>query len=157
MSIVTAFTTPFTGASPRKSNATVLKTARRPIRPRTARAVMGSQMAPTSWDVETENTYEVTVEQKNKTITIEVDSETDLREALLSRGIDLYTLGGKLRNCNGNGQCGTCLISVEEGLFYTGDRTGREQFLLKNKPDSWRLACRTRTSGDIKIRTKPQA
>lgn len=97
------------------------------------------------------------MQQKRGDIVVEVDSDTDLREALLAKGVDVYTLGGKLRNCGGGGQCGTCLISVEEGAYYAGVRTPREEFLLANKPESWRLACRTKVTGDVTIRTKPQA
>ncbi len=99
-------------------------------------------------------TYEVKVIESNKCTTIQVDRDTDLRKALLDNKIDVYTLKGKLTNCGGGGQCGTCLIEVESG--YTNGRTAREDFLLKNKPGNWRLACRTLISGDVTIKTKPQ-
>lgn len=150
------------------TSTTPLKSTRRPSkRPSTPRktttpvAVLGANRTTPSWgqQVNTTKKFQVTIlgktESKNKVI--EVDAETDLRASLLSKGIDVYTLGGKLRNCGGGGQCGTCLISIEDGAYFAGARTGREQFLLSSKPDTWRLACRTQITGDISIRTKPQA
>lgn len=94
---------------------------------------------------------------KNGSKVVEVDADTDLRKALLAGGVDVYTLGGKLRNCGGGGQCGTCLISIEEGVYMTNGRTPREEHLLQDKPNNWRLACRTLVVGDVTVRTKPQA
>lgn len=103
-------------------------------------------------------TYQVTVIQKNKTSVIEVEEEANLRNELLANGIDVYTLGGKFRNCGGGGQCGTCLVQIEGGVYSnTNSRTAREQFLLKSKPDDWRLSCRTQVLGDLTVWTKPQA
>ena len=123
---------------------------------RVPRAVLDSRVS-VGFGVETKRTYKVTVIQGNRTSTIEVDGETNLRRALLDDKVDVYTLGGKLRNCGGAGQCGTCLINVEDGVFNTNGRTPREEFLLQNKPDTWRLACRTLVHGDVTVRTKPQA
>ncbi|MEL6788131.1 MAG: iron ABC transporter substrate-binding protein, partial [Cyanobacteria bacterium J06607_15] len=33
---------------------------------------------------------------------------SNLREKALQNRVDIYTLGGKLRNCGGYGQCATC-------------------------------------------------
>lgn len=71
--------------------------------------------------------------------------------------IDIYTIGGKLRNCGGAGQCGTCMISVEDGAYSTNGKAPKEEIMLKDRPDNWRLACRTLIHGDCTIRTKPQA
>lgn len=132
-------------------------------RPAPTRAVCERRTSPTAvlgvrqttqYGAQT-STYTVKViEGNNKETTIEVDRDTDLRKALLANKIDVYTLKGKLTNCGGGGQCGTCLISVEEG--YTNGRTPREEHLLESKPANWRLACRTLISGDVTIRTKPQ-
>lgn len=101
-------------------------------------------------------TYTVKVMQKDRCTLVEVDNNTDLRRALLDANVDLYTLGGKLRNCGGAGQCGTCLLAVEDGMYNMNGRTAKEQFLLEDKPDSWRLACRTKVHGDCTVRTKPR-
>jgi len=123
-----------------------------------ARAVLGVQKSTSTSGVygapTTPQTYEVKVIQSNKCTVIQVDRDTNLRKALLDNKVDVYTLKGKLTNCGGGGQCGTCLIAVESG--YTNGRTPREEFLLKGKPDDWRLACRTMINGDVTIRTKPQ-
>ncbi len=47
----------------------------------------------------------------------------NLREKALQNGIDLYTLKGKLMNCGGYGQCGTCIVAVEEGMENLSPRT----------------------------------
>lgn len=160
----TAFTTSFTGTSLRKATAhhTASKTPCRSSKSITPVSVaVGGRTArapATGWGVSSPpKTYEVTVVQKNKSVVIEVDGGTDLRTAMLSNGVDVYTLGGKFRNCGGGGQCGTCLISVEDNAYNAGARTAREEFLLSKKPDSYRLACRTTVTGPVTVRTKPQA
>ena len=47
----------------------------------------------------------------------------NLREKALQNGIDLYTLKGKLTNCGGYGQCGTCLVEIVEGMENLSPRT----------------------------------
>ena len=101
--------------------------------------------------------HKVRVFQRDRSTIVEVDSDTNLRRALLDAKVDLYTLGGKLRNCGGAGQCGTCLINVKEGIYNTNGRTPREEFLLEDQPNTWRLACRTLVHGDVTVQTKPQA
>jgi ferredoxin len=102
-------------------------------------------------------TITVKVLQKDRCTLIEVDRDTDLRRELIKNKVDLYTLGGKLRNCGGAGQCGTCIVAVEDGVFNTNGRTPKEEVLLDGKPDHWRLACRTMVHGDITISMKPKA
>lgn len=102
-------------------------------------------------------TYTVTVVQGNgSSCCIRVTREENLRKALLDAKIDVYTLKGKLTNCGGGGSCGTCLISVEDGMFNTNGRAAKEDIMLESKPDNWRLACRTLVHGDVTIRTKPK-
>jgi len=120
-------------------------------------AVLGSRTNVSSFGTpQTTQTYTVKVMEKDRCTLVEVDRETNLRKALLDAKVDLYTLGGKLRNCGGGGQCGTCLIDVEDGIYSTNGRTPREEHVLGNKPESWRLACRTLIHGDVTIRTKPK-
>lgn len=79
----------------------------------------------------------------------------NLREKALQNGIDLYTLKGKLTNCGGYGQCGTCLVEIVEGMENLSPRTDFEQRKLRKKPDSYRLACQTLVNGPVKVKTKP--
>ncbi|MEQ9001615.1 MAG: 2Fe-2S iron-sulfur cluster-binding protein [Coleofasciculus sp. B1-GNL1-01] len=79
----------------------------------------------------------------------------NLREKALQNKIDLYTLKGKLMNCGGYGQCGTCVVEVVEGMENLSPRTEVEQRKLKKKPESYRLACQTLVNGPVSVKTKP--
>jgi ferredoxin len=79
----------------------------------------------------------------------------NLREKSLQNGIDLYTFKGKLMNCGGYGQCGTCIVEIVEGMENLSERTDFEQRMLKKKPDSYRLACQTLVNGPVTVKTKP--
>jgi len=79
----------------------------------------------------------------------------NLREKALQNGIDLYTLKGKLTNCGGYGQCGTCVVEITEGMENLSPKTDFEQKVFRKKPDSYRLACQTLVNGDVSVKTKP--
>ncbi|MFW6264040.1 MAG: 2Fe-2S iron-sulfur cluster-binding protein [Cyanobacteriota bacterium] len=79
----------------------------------------------------------------------------NLREKMLQNGIDLYTIKGKLMNCGGAGQCGTCVVEIVEGMENLSAPTDFEQRKLKKKPDSYRLACQTLVNGPVSVKTKP--
>ncbi|MEQ8538053.1 MAG: 2Fe-2S iron-sulfur cluster-binding protein [Coleofasciculus sp. D1-CHI-01] len=79
----------------------------------------------------------------------------NLREKALQNKIDLYTLKGKLMNCGGYGQCGTCIVEVVEGIENLSPRTDVEQRKLKKKPESYRLACQALVNGPVSVKTKP--
>jgi len=81
----------------------------------------------------------------------------NLRQKALENKIDLYTFKGKLMNCGGYGQCGTCLVEVVEGQENLSERTPVEQQKLKKRPDTYRLSCQTLVNGPISVITKPQA
>ena len=81
---------------------------------------------------------------------------SNLREKALQNRVDIYTLGGKLRNCGGYGQCATCIVEVAEGMENLSPKTDFEQRRLKKKPDNYRLACQTLVNGPVKIITKPK-
>ncbi|KAK4537355.1 hypothetical protein CDCA_CDCA12G3380 [Cyanidium caldarium] len=89
---------------------------------------------------------------------IEVPRGANLRKALLENNVDVYTLRGKLTNCGGGGQCGTCVVDVVEGAGFLTPRGVRETRLLtdKGRPDAWRLSCCLRVEGPVTVRTKPQ-
>jgi len=48
-----------------------------------------------------------------------------------SNGIELYNFRGKMMNCGGYGQCGTCIVEVVEGLENLSPRTEVENQKLK--------------------------
>lgn len=80
----------------------------------------------------------------------------NLRFKALENGIDLYTFTGKMMNCGGYGQCGTCIVSVVEGAENLSPRTDVEERKLKKKPATYRLACQTLVNGSISVVTKPK-
>lgn len=80
----------------------------------------------------------------------------NLRFKAIENGIDLYTFMGKMMNCGGYGQCGTCVVEVTEGLENLSPRTDVENRKLKKKPANYRLACQTLVNGPISVVTKPQ-
>ncbi|MBF2026450.1 MAG: (2Fe-2S)-binding protein [Oscillatoriales cyanobacterium C42_A2020_001] len=80
----------------------------------------------------------------------------NLRFKALENGIDIYTFMGKMTNCGGYGQCGTCVIEVLEGMENLSQKTEVEKRKLRKKPDSYRLACQTLVNGSVSIQTKPR-
>ncbi len=80
----------------------------------------------------------------------------NLREKAIQNGIDIYTLGGKLMNCGGYGQCGTCIVEIVEGMENLSPKTDFEQRRLKKKPANYRLACQTIVNGPVSVKTKPK-
>ncbi len=79
----------------------------------------------------------------------------NLRLKALENRIDLYTLKGKLMNCGGYGQCGTCIVEIVEGQENLSPRTDVENQKLKRKPPTYRLACQTLVNGPVSVKTKP--
>lgn len=80
----------------------------------------------------------------------------NLRFKALENGVDIYTTWGKMMNCGGYGQCGTCIVEVVEGMENLSPRTDVENRKLKKKPESYRLACQTLVNGPITVNTKPK-
>jgi ferredoxin len=79
----------------------------------------------------------------------------NLRIKAVENGIDLYKFVGKLTNCGGYGQCGTCTVEIIEGIEHLSPRTDFENKKLKRKPDNYRLACQTMVNGDVSVKTRP--
>jgi ferredoxin len=79
----------------------------------------------------------------------------NLRQKALENKIDIYSLKGKLTNCGGYGQCGTCVVEIVEGMENLSPRTDFEQKVLRKKPESFRLACQTLVNGSVSVKTKP--
>jgi ferredoxin len=80
----------------------------------------------------------------------------NLRVKAVENNIDLYTMMGKMMNCGGFGQCGTCVVEVVEGLENLTPRTPVEIKRFKNKPDNYRLACQSIVNGPVSVVTKPK-
>lgn len=79
----------------------------------------------------------------------------NLRLKAVQNGIDLYTLFGKMTNCGGYGQCGTCIVEIVEGIENLSPPTDVENRKLKKKPANYRLACQTLVNGPVSVVTKP--
>ncbi len=80
----------------------------------------------------------------------------NLRVKAVENNIDLYTMMGKMMNCGGFGQCGTCVVEVVEGGENLTPRTAVEIKRFKNKPDNYRLACQSIVNGPVSVVTKPK-
>jgi len=96
---------------------------------------------------------DITFAKENKEV-IAADG-ANLREKALQNSIDIYTLGGKLMNCGGYGQCGTCIVEILDGMENLSPKTDFEEKKLRKKPESYRLACQTLVNGTVKVKTKP--
>ena len=78
----------------------------------------------------------------------------NLRLKALENSIEIYKFMGKMTNCGGYGQCGTCIVEVVEGLENLSPRTETENRKLKKKPENYRLACQALVNGPISVVTK---
>lgn len=79
----------------------------------------------------------------------------NLRIKAIENRIDLYTMMGKMMNCGGYGQCGTCIVEITEGIEHLSPRTEVESRKLKKKPENYRLACQVMVNGPVSVKTKP--
>ncbi len=80
----------------------------------------------------------------------------NLRIKAIENGIDIYTLRGKMMNCGGYGQCGTCIVEIAEGIENLSPKTDFENRKLKKKPATYRLACQSLVNGPVSVITKPK-
>ena len=87
--------------------------------------------------------------------TVFATNGANLRLRALESGIDLYTFSGKMMNCGGYGQCGTCIVEVTEGMENLSPRTEVEDRKLRKRSANCRLACQTLVQGDASVVTKP--
>jgi ferredoxin len=97
-----------------------------------------------------------TIKFLNENTEIVVADGANLRFKALENRVDLYTLGGKLMNCGGYGQCGTCVVEVVAGAENLSPRTAVEERKLKKWPANCRLACQTLVNGPVTVVTKPK-
>ena len=79
----------------------------------------------------------------------------NLRFKAQENNIDIYTFVGKLTQCGGYGQCGTCVVDIVEGSQNLSPRSAVEDRMLKKRPSTCRLACQTIVNGPISVVTKP--
>jgi ferredoxin len=86
---------------------------------------------------------------------VEASLGSNLRFTAQENGIDIYTLVGKLTQCGGYGQCGTCVVDIIEGSENLSPRTAVEEKMLRKRPSSCRLACQTVIQGYASVETKP--
>jgi ferredoxin len=86
---------------------------------------------------------------------IEASLGSNLRFTAQENSIDIYTLVGKLTQCGGYGQCGTCVVDIIEGSENLSPRTAVEEKMLRKRPSSCRLACQTIIQGSASVETKP--
>ncbi len=86
---------------------------------------------------------------------VEAADGANLREKAIQNQIDIYTLKGKVVNCGGYGQCGTCVVEIISGMENLSPRTAFEERRLRRKPSSYRLACQTLVNGAASVKTKP--
>ena len=91
--------------------------------------------------------------KENKDIDASIGA--NLRFKAQENNIDIYTFMGKLTQCGGYGQCGTCVVDIVEGTQNLSPRTAVEDRMLKKRPSSCRLACQTTVNGPISVVTKP--
>ncbi|GAP97327.1 2Fe-2S iron-sulfur cluster-binding protein [Leptolyngbya sp. NIES-2104] len=125
-------------------------------------------MQPTDTDIQaTEPVEEVVVEAPKPTFqSASINFVKEGKEVVAAQGanlrikaienqVDLYTFGGKLMNCGGNGQCGTCVVEIVEGMENLSPRTAFEERKLKKKPASYRFACQALVNGPVSVKTKP--
>lgn len=91
--------------------------------------------------------------KENKEVSASVGA--NLRFKAQENNVDIYTLMGKLAQCGGYGQCGTCVVDIVEGAQNLSPRTAVEDRMLKKRPSSCRLACQVSVNGPVSVVTKP--
>ncbi|MBI1803030.1 MAG: (2Fe-2S)-binding protein [Ignavibacteriae bacterium] len=98
----------------------------------------------------------------NEGQTIEITEGTNLRKALLKKGISPYVGKDKILNCLGNGLCGTCRVEVVDGKgappmspLEEAALVGLVPFYARQIPKNVRLACRIGVTKDMAIKTYP--
>lgn len=96
-----------------------------------------------------------TIKFVKETKEVVVANGANLRLKALENKIDIYKWKGKLTNCGGVGQCGTCIVEILEGMENLSNKTEVENSLLKKKAGTYRLACQTLVKGPVSVKTKP--
>lgn len=79
----------------------------------------------------------------------------NLRFKAMENEVDIYTLMGKMTNCGGYGQCGTCVVEIADGMENLSPKTAVEERKLRKRPENCRLACQVVVNGAVSVITKP--
>lgn len=82
---------------------------------------------------------------------VEVESNTQLLDALLARDVNAKML------CGRRGMCATCHVYIEEGMESLAPQTVREKqslMLLTGASDRSRLACQAKIVGNSEVRVR---
>lgn len=112
----------------------------------------------------------VVVENDDNTeTTLDALAGDNLRLLLMHKHVNLYDetthrldQPNVCGNCGGEGICGTCLVSIQEGMEHLNKVGPQESSILTNRPTNWRAACKTVVGADnkpdstLRIRLHPQ-
>ncbi|WP_167492285.1 peroxidase family protein [Leptospira dzoumogneensis] len=90
-------------------------------------------------------------------IIFENDKEVFLEPSELNKSLLQISLDAGIPHihaCGGNARCSTCRVLIQDGDEYLLPRNEKETALAQKKgfPDNVRLACQTKTTGDIVLR-----
>ncbi|WP_373531785.1 2Fe-2S iron-sulfur cluster-binding protein [Vampirovibrio sp.] len=77
---------------------------------------------------------------------IDIDSETTLREAAHLLGVSVHD------RCGGMGACCNCVVTVKEGSANVCPKTVVEEAVFYLSQDD-RLSCQCRITGDVVVKT----
>lgn len=95
-------------------------------------------------------------------VEVEVPAGTNLRQAALKHGVQLYPGPHRFLNCHGLSQCGSCRVLLKDGTeknvspktFMEKMRLGMSYFAIGHG-DEMRLACQAKVNGDLEVLERP--
>lgn len=88
--------------------------------------------------------------------TFEVPYGSNLRDELVSRGVNVYQSVTRWTNCNGKQLCGTCIVDLVQGIEGCTRRSVDEASTLRENPETYKLACITNLYGDVTVKVLPK-
>lgn len=97
----------------------------------------------------------------NEHRSIETEPGTNLRRFMLRGGVPPYRGLSRLTNCRGHNVCGTCAVEVVDGKGVSPRSEEEENTLGGNfvvaraVEKNFRLACQTKITGDVTVKTHP--
>lgn len=102
-------------------------------------------------------TATVTVNDQGKRLQLVVKKGANLRDALVTNGVDVYRGTTAWTNCAGHQMCGTCIVDVVVGADVTNRKSNDEDgtLNLQGCDPSCRLSCVTHVYGDIEVTVRP--
>ena len=94
----------------------------------------------------------ITVQQEGKKdIILECPGGTNLRNLLVSNGINVYRSLTRWTNCNGQQRCGTCIVDIKDGINLCSRKSLGEDMVLAENDPTYRLSCVTAVYGDVTV------